>query len=440
MHEPLFLTKVAVLTLLIFIASLSGIISRKIDFPYTIGLLIAGISIGYLATEFTVLAPMQEIQLSPSIILFIILPTLLFDAAINIDSKMLLRNIFPILILATVGLLVSMVIIGVGLSFFTPLSIGTALLFGALISATDPVAVIALFKELGVSEKLSTLVDGESLLNDATAIVVFHILLVTIAGGASINSDILLKGFSQFVLVFFGGITAGLLLGIFFHQLLLLSRGNHQVQTALTTVLAYTAFIVSDHIFDVSGVMAVVTAGIFISWVARKSFDDFMRQYIRELWEYMAFIANSLIFLLLGLTEYKLFEDIGRYNSIGKYILIAFLLTIVARAIVVFGLVPITNKMNSHSYIEPEHKKIMFWGGLRGAIPLALALGLPADFAHRAFIIDLTLGTVLLSLLIQGTTIKPLLSQKPQEPVAIKKGCLDMPRQPLKNHTTDERD
>lgn len=415
MHETVFLTQVGILTILIFIASLSGIISKKIDFPYTIGLLIAGITIGYLATKFAVLAPMQEIRLSPEIILFVILPTLLFDAAINIDSRLLFRNMAPILTLATLGLILSMLIIGFGMSLMTPLNLGTALIFGALISATDPVAVIALFKELGVSEKLSTLVDGESLFNDATAIVVFHILLVSLAGGVSLSSAIIIQGLGNFAMVFCGGVAVGLLLGAIFYQIIVLAKGNHQVQTALTTVLAYTAFIASDHLLQVSGVMAVVTAGVFISWVARKSFDEFMRKYIRELWEYMAFIANSLIFLLLGLTEYKLFEDIGRYNSIGKYILIAFLLTIVARALVVFGLVPITNRLSSQNHIKADHKKIMFWGGLRGAIPLALALGLPEDFGHRAFIIDLTLGTVLLSLLIQGTTIKPLLNWTSKE-------------------------
>jgi NhaP-type Na+/H+ or K+/H+ antiporter len=125
----------------------------------------------------------------------------------------------------------------------------------------------------------------------------------------------------------------------------------------------------------------------------------------------MAFIANSLIFLLMGLTEYHLFEDIGRYRDVAGYIIVAFLLTIVARILVVYGLAPLTNKLAPTAQVTSSDKAVMLWGGLRGAIPLALALGLPAEFEHRVIIIDLTLGTVLLSLMIQGTTVSALLKK-----------------------------
>jgi CPA1 family monovalent cation:H+ antiporter len=283
------------------------------------------------------------------------------------------------------------------------------LLFGALISATDPVAVIALFKELGVPKRLSTLVDGESLFNDATAIVMFHILLGIIGAGTAFSTSVAINGIGQFLLVFFGGLLVGAILAA--AVLWIISRGHkdHMVQAVLTSVLAYLAFIFAEHFFHVSGVMAVVAAGILSSWVGKKVFDDSMRKYLTEFWEQLAFIANSMIFLLMGLTEYHLFADLRRYHDTIGYILIGFLLTIVARLVVVYGLTPLSNRLAPHARMERSDKAVIFWGGLRGAIPLALALGLPADFEHRVMIIDLTLGVVLMSLLIQGTSISWLL-------------------------------
>jgi Na+/H+ antiporter len=411
MHEDTMLNTILIVTGLMFVASISAIFVKKARFPYTIGLLIIGILVGYLSSRVEVLAPMREVQLSPDLILFLILPTLLFEASINIDSKILFRNLVPILVLATVGLLISTTIVGFGISAATPLTLGAALLFGALISATDPVAVIALFKELGVPKRLSTLVDGESLFNDATAIVVFNILLGIVAAGTAFSTSIAIDGIWQFLVVFFGGLLVGVVLGGAMLWIIAFEKQDHMVQATLTMVLAYLAFIVAEHFLHVSGVIAVVAAGVFGSRASARIFDDKMRRYVTEFWELMAFIANSLIFLLMGLTEYHLFEDLGRYQEATGYILLGFVLTLVARLVVVYGLTPLINRLSPEARVESSDKAVMFWGGLRGAIPLALALGLPADFEHRVMIIDLTLGVVLMSLLIQGTTVGWLLKK-----------------------------
>ena len=394
---------------LIFIASLSAIFMRRAHFPYTIGLLIIGILVGFLATRVETLAVMRQVQLTPDIILFLILPTLLFEASINIDSRMLLRNLVPILLFATLGLLVSTTVVGLGISALTPLTLGAALLFGALISATDPVAVIALFKELGVPKRLSTLVDGESLFNDATAIVVFNILIGIISAGAAFSSSVVIDGIGQFLLVFFGGLAVGAVLGVLMLRIIAMEKSNHMVQAALTSVLAYLSFIIAEHFLEVSGVMAVVAAGIACSWVSARVFDERMRHYLTEFWEFLAFLANSMIFLLMGLTEYHLFADLGRYHDNITYILAGFVLTLVARLLVVYGLTPLSNRLAPATRVGRAEQAVIFWGGLRGAVPLALALGLPADFEHRVIIIDLTLGVVLMSLLLQGTSISWLL-------------------------------
>ena len=411
MPEGSIIHDILIVSALLFIAALSAISVRRWNFPYTIGLLIVGILVGYLSHRVEFMAPMQSVELTPDIILFLILPTLLFEASINIDTRLLTRNLVPILVMATAGLLLSMLIVGFGVSAATPLTLGAALLFGAMISATDPVAVIALFRELGVPKRLSTLVDGESLFNDATAIVVFHILLGMVGAGAAFSASIVIAGVWQFLLVFCGGLLVGLVVGSAMLWIISLGRRDHIVQATLTSVLAYITFIVAEHFLRVSGVMAVVAAGILVSLVATRVFDAEMRRYMREFWEYLAFVANSMIFLLMGLTEYHLFEDLGRYADAAGYLVIGFVLTLVARLLVVFCLTPPTNRLAPQAGIGKAEKLVLFWGGLRCAVPLALALGLPADFEHRVLIIDLTLGAVLLSLLIQGTSIGWLLNR-----------------------------
>ena len=409
MHEDMFLNAILIVNGLIFIAALSAIFVKKANFPYTIGLLIVGILIGFLSSRVELLAPMREVQLTPDIILFLILPTLLFEASINIDARLLSRNLVPILLLATVGLLISTAIVGIGISAATPLTFGAALLFGALISATDPVAVIALFKELGVPKRLSTLVDGESLFNDATAIVMFNILLGIIAAGTAFSTTVVISGIGQFLLVFLGGLLVGAVLGGAMLWIISLGRKDHMVQAVLTSVLAYLTFIIAEHFLDVSGVTAVVAAGILSSWAGARVFDESIRKYLTEFWEHLAFLANSMIFLLMGLTEYHLFADLRRYHETIGYILLGFLLTLVARLVVVYGLIPLANKISSRARVGRPDQAVIFWGGLRGAVPLALALSLPADFEHRVLVIDLTLGVVLMSLLIQGASVSWLL-------------------------------
>jgi CPA1 family monovalent cation:H+ antiporter len=409
MHENTLLTPLVIVVGLLFIAALSAIVVKRIHFPYTVGLVLVGIALGFAAADVEFLQPLREVRLTPEFILFLILPTLLFEAAINIHIDILLKNLPGILMLATVGLLISMVIVGISMSSFTPLPLGVALLFGALISATDPVAVIALFKELGVSAKLSTLVEGESLFNDAAAIVTFNIILGIVVTGGSVSSELLVNGVFEFFVVFFGGLAIGVMLSAIVLWIIGLEGSDHLVQIALTSVLAYLAFIVAEHVFHLSGVMAAVGAGVVAAWRADKVFDEQMRYHVRAFWEYAAFVANSLIFLLIGLTEYHLFEDLTHYRENLVYILIAIVVVTIARLLIIYGLTPLGNKMSKAEPISQPERAVMFWGGLKGAIPLALVLGLPHDFEHRVLMLDLTLGVVLFSLLVQGTTIGALL-------------------------------
>lgn len=410
MHEDTLLTPLVIVVSLLFIAALSAIVVKRIHFPYTVGLVLVGIALGFAAADVESLQSLREVRLTPEFILFLILPTLLFEAAINIHADVLFRNLPGVLMLATAGLLISMVIVGVSISSFTPLPLGVALLFGALISATDPVAVIALFKEVGVSTKLGTLVEGESLFNDATAIVTFNIILGIVLTGGAVSSGLLVDGVIEFLVVFFGGLAIGVVLSVIVLWIIALESSDQLVQIALTSVLAYLAFIVAEHVFHVSGVMAVVGAGIVAAWRAEIVFDEQVRHHVRAFWEYASFVANSLIFLLIGLTEYQLFEDLTHLGENFWYILIAIVVSIIARLLIIYGLTPLGNALSKKAEpVSQPERAVMFWGGLKGAVPLALVLGLPQDFEHRVLLLDLTFGVVLFSLLVQGTTTGMLL-------------------------------
>ena len=191
-HDLLLTTEIDILVLLL-VACLAAIAFKRIKFPYTVGLVIVGLILSGLASQIEALEIVNTFELSEELILFIFVPPLIFESALNMDSRLLLRNLTPVLMLAAPGLLISTAIVGFVLAWLTPLSFGQALLFGSLISATDPVAVIALFKELGVPKQLAILVEGESLFNDATAIVAFNIIFATIAAG-QVGGDAIQSG------------------------------------------------------------------------------------------------------------------------------------------------------------------------------------------------------------------------------------------------------
>ena len=407
-QEAALVTSVSCIIGFLFIAALSAMFLRRIHFPYTIGLVVVGIAVGLAAAQFDFLQPVQNMQLTPNIILYILLPTIIFDTAVNIDSRLLMKTLTPVLILAAPGLILSTFLTGLLASIFTPLNLSAALLFGALISATDPIAVVALFKELGTSKRLTMLVDGESLFNDATAIVAFQIIQSIIAAG-SFGALVFFTGMFRFASVFTGGIVVGIAIGWAIVFILRFSRNDPLIEIALSTVAAYAAFIIANFYLNVSGVMAVVGAGMAINWFGANQFTEQMKKYLHEFWTYAAFVANSFIFLLLGLTENYLLIDLQKHQEFIVPVLMAIIIVLVARAVVIYGLVPFINLRHGSRLINIKQQTIIFWGGLRGAVPLALALSLPKSFEYRRMIIEITLGVVLFTLLIQGTTMSSML-------------------------------
>jgi CPA1 family monovalent cation:H+ antiporter len=304
------------------------------------------------------------------------------------------------------------------LAALTPLSWSAALLFGALISATDPVAVVALFKDLSVSERLSGLVDGESLLNDATAIVLFTILLAARASGAA-GPMIVVHGAAEFVWVSVGGLGVGAVIAAIYARVVRLAEDDPLVEIALSTVLAYTAFVIAHHYLAVSRIMAVVGAGLVGGRLRQKHFEKATetRAYLQHYWSYAVFVANSFVFLFLGIGGNAFLNRLLGERLIElQYVAYAVVAVIVARLIVVYGFIRLLNRYSRIEPIDWRHQAIIFWGGgLRGALPLVLALSLPLDFEPRQRILSLTAGVVLFTLLVQGTTAGRLIrSLEPQ--------------------------
>lgn len=402
---------------LVMVALFSGIMLRKLRFSYTIGLVLVGMGLYNLGGFYPSLHILQHFHLTPNFILYILLPTLIFDAAINLDCRELIRNIIPIFALAAPGVLVVTAVVGLVIARFTSLSLNAAMLFGALISTTDPVAVIALFKELGAPKRLSMLMDGESLFNDATAIVIFDIVAAIVASSLlranpaeAWNISTLAAIPGKFLLVFFGGALVGAGVGWIFMQIIRFSWHDPLVEIGLTTVVAYAAFILANYYLKLSGVMAACGAGIVVNYYGRHYLGEEMRNAIRKFWGFAAFMANSMIFLLLGLTESFLIHDVGWLRHVFLTIGVVIVAVLLSRALII-GLTGLCY----NPFARPANKItlpmqfIMFWGGLRGALPIALAVSIGPTLVppgERTLVIQLTLGIILFTLLVQGTTLK----------------------------------
>ncbi|WFB35998.1 cation:proton antiporter [Kiritimatiellota bacterium B12222] len=389
------------------VSVISSILLKKIHFPYTIGLVVIGFIAGQVAVKLDY-QRLIHLDLTPATILYLILPTLIYDAAINMDIKALRKNIVPILLLAVLGLLLSAGIIGGTLNHFTSIGIGAALLFGALISATDPVAVISLFSEIGAPRRLVTLVDGESIFNDATAIVLFTIVLSAIHSGIDTVHTLFLNSVVSFLLVMLGGLLTGAVIGCLGAMVIRAQKHNSILQITISLIMAYISFIAADQL-HVSGVMSTMAAGIMVSLLTDNLITHDNHHFMENFWQFFSFVANSFVFLLLGLTEAHNFSDPSKLLKGFRLLLIVIPVVTLARAIVIYALVPLYNCFAQNSKISFPYQTILLWGGLRGAVPVALVLAIPLDFPGRETIVQITLGYILFTLLVQGTTVKSLM-------------------------------
>ena len=394
---------IGVVALLLIAAAVRGT-TKKGSFPFSVALTLAGMALTWLATHFEPAAALVSgFTVTPQVILYVFLPTLVFESSFNLDARLLRDNLTATLTLAAPGLILSTAIIGAMVHAATAIPLAEALLLGAILSATDPVAVIALFKQLGVSRRLMILVEGESLLNDATAIVLARILVgVVAAGGFSLSGAA--SGAADFVLVFAGGVVVGWVMAILAAWALSAVESDPFIETTITVTLAYGAFLAAEELFHVSGVMASMAAGLVLGGRRRVTISAVVRDRLEHLWEYLAFVANALIFLLVGL--HVRLESLAGSAGALAWVIAAML---VSRAVVVYGLTPLPQRAPGAEPVSVAYQTVMFWGGLRGAIALAIVMSLPGFERHELFI-TLVTGAVLFTLVVQGLTMNRLVA------------------------------
>jgi monovalent cation:H+ antiporter, CPA1 family len=403
---------------LLLVAALVALAVRRLRIPYTVALVVAGLAL-------TLREPLH-INLTPELFLVVFLPPLVFEAAFHIHLSALKRDMLPIALLAGPGVVVTMLIVAGVVTWAAHVPFPMALVFGALISATDPVSVVALFRKLGVPRRLGVLVESESLLNDGTAIVLFNLVLAFAFAGRIDG----LTAIGDFVRVSAGGALVGLGLG--WVVSLVISRiDDYLIETTLTTVLAYGAYLVADRL-GFSGVLAVVAAGLISGNVGRSGMSPSTRIVVFNFWEYVAFLANSMVFLIIGLQV-----NLSALLVAWQPILWAILGVLVARVVVVFGLGLLSNRWRRPADRLPgSWLQVTTWGGLRGAIALALALSLPETLGpDRSLLQAMAFGVVLFSLLVEGTTMRLLIrrlklaqTSEPQEAYALQQARLTSTR------------
>jgi CPA1 family monovalent cation:H+ antiporter len=377
------------LGLILFVACLVAMITRRLKLPYSAGLVAAGLGLALLPIGF-------DVRLTPEMIFTLFLPPLIFEAAIQIPWKPLRRELPLLGVLVTIGVLLAAAVVAAGMHYLIGWSWLGAAFFAILVAATDPVSVIAMFKEVPVEPRLHLLVEAESLLNDGVAAVVFAVLVV-IAGGA--EATVPLVG-TKLLVTSLGGIAAGAAVSL--PLLLLAGRTNDRlVEITLTTLAAFGSFLLAEH-FHTSGVLAGLTAGLIvgnIGWAG--SISDESRPNILYFWDYAAFLANSFIFILIGGAE------------AGTPILpvltaaaVAIVLSMLGRAATVY---PVALAFRRTSLAVPgPYQHVLWWGGLRGALALGLALAIPASVPERTQIIPVAFAIVAFSVFVQGLTMAPL--------------------------------
>ncbi len=383
---------------LLIAASAIAMVAKRLRAPYTVALVAGGLLLS--ALRLPRVSPLDPGQrpdwLTPDVILIVFLPALVFEGSVKLNVRDLLRNSAPLLLLANLGVLLAALVTGYLVHWTTGLPVEIALLFGAIISATDPISILAIFKDLRMNKRLSLIVEGESLLNDGTAAALFQIVL---AGIISRHLSVS-KGVGQFLFAVLGGAVLGSALGYAVSRLTR-TIDDPEVQITLTAVVAYTSYLLAYQL-HLSGIIATASAGLIVGNLGTKSCSAQTKTALESFWAYVAFVMNSLVFLLIGLEIH-----VDALLRSWRPVLLTVVAVLVGRALSVYLLAPVSNTLTEKIPLRWQH--VIVWGGLRGALALALALSLDSTFPERDRVLDLTFGVVVFSILVQGLTIKPLL-------------------------------
>lgn len=383
---------VDVLAWMLMGAALVGMLAYRIRVPYAVALVLGGIVV-----EESHLFELPHLE--PGVLLFVFLPPLLFDAAFRLDEKELRSVARPVLVLSLPGTLATALIVGIVVSFALHVAPAVGVLFGSIVAATDPVAVVAVFRGLNAPARLEVIAEGESLINDGIAITLYTATLALATSGSADFAAAL----GLFVREVIGGIAIGVVLGVLFSRATAVID-DHRIEMTLSTALAYGSYLIAQSV-ETSGALACVAAGLIHGSYGRQAgMSERTTRLLDDLWEYFGFLANALVFLLVGFSA-----SLSSLMAQVFPVLVAIAGVLISRLVVVLGpplLIP--RRMVATTRAE---RAVLIWGGLRGALTITLALALPPDLLERQLLIAMAFGVVLFTLLVQGVTL-PILVQR----------------------------
>ena len=412
---------VAALAVLFIVIGISEPLSERMRLPFTVSLAVVGAVLG--ATALYVLSsdlgdtlnPMVrrflEFPIRSNIFLYVLLPTLLFQVALMVNARRMLDDWVPIVVMAVGAVVVSTIVIGYALTPFTVLPLTACLLIGAIVSTTDPSAVVSIFRNIAAPQRLTRIVEGESLLNDAAAIALFGFFLTFVMLGVPDPS--LQDGLVIFPWLVLGGIVLGLVLARLAVALMAIMPGFPRAQVSVSVALPYLTYIIAEQLLSTSGVIAVVVAGLALNLMGPGRVTPVSWTYLREVWEMLAYWAGALIFILAALLIPRLIGDLRLHDF--YLILVIVVAAFVARGIILWGMLPALSYLRLSPQVEPAYRGVILWGGLRGAVTLALALAVTESAlvppAIKREVGILATGFTLFTLLVQGTTLRWMIAR-----------------------------
>lgn len=415
-EHDIYLNVVLGLCVALSLASILFLVSKKFKLiPYTVFLLLTGLIISQFELE-----PLETIRLTPESVLYIYLPILLFESAFNFDYREFRRILTPAFLLATIGLLISALIVSLPLKFIFDIPFPDAFMYGSIISSTDPIAVLSTFKQLGVPKKLQLLVDAESYLNDGMSVIMQKILIGFIPtaaltqADAALNGSPVLTGALQFIFVIVGGIISGAVLGFVISTIISKIKNVSSVEIILTIIAAHLVFIISDHFINidifgqdtnVSGIIAILVAGIVMGNYGRTKISPSISHNMHLMWDFLVFVVTSLVFLLIG---YEINIEFLVDNI--DLITLSIIALLIGRSIAtytIFGSINIFAKNKGRIPLSWMHVSNL--GGLRGALPLILVLLLPDSYEYKDIFVGLVLGAILFTLTANALSIEPVI-------------------------------
>jgi CPA1 family monovalent cation:H+ antiporter len=382
---------------LVTVAALAAVVVRRIAIPYSVALVVLGLTA-------TTILPVGQIEVTPELVLLVLLPGLVFEAALRIDFADFQRSFGGIVLLAAPGVLISAGVVAVVLNVTMGMRLELGFVVGSMVAATDPVAVVSTFKQLGSPRRLATLIESESLFNDGTALVVFAVALRAAVGEVSLvevaESMVTTVAVSAAI-----GLAAGYLA-----SRLIASVDDHLVELTLSLAAAYGTYILADRIGQ-SGIIATVVAGLVIGNYGRRiGMNERTQEALDTVWEFFAFLVTALVFLLVGLAI-----SVQQLADALPWIAWGVVGILIGRALVVYGLLGAASRLamvtGRRRGVPIAWLHVLFWAGLRGAVAVAMALSLPIDFPERMLLQEITFGIILFTLLVQGTTVEWLIGR-----------------------------